>query len=385
MHLLTKRLCSVQKANYIQFLKGAYFDSALVALSKWSQLPVLSIVQDPLDLTAVDPRQVFAQPIVFFRLEAISILLHSRTVVHSMHAFRLRIPSRAVARVLCMAPVATQGLDDRFQDLSLGPIDVSGTIPLLKYLDLSTCGLLDADVDMILMKYHALEHLVLDGCSMLRGELREGEWAAMGKRCALIGVKRAKEREKELRASMEAHPRSSGEAAGSSAITAETAPASARARRGRRGLATATISLREREPRTYGPTVPTPSSGMRPAAKVRVLPPLPTLRSLSTTLSPLVRADKYAMIRTEFEAGWAEGIAQLEVARARVRASAGNGVHVLEMTSASAGAPEHGESRAEEEREAPVLCLVGAGAAEHTAGCGHGVGQQIWKDWDGVV
>lgn len=153
MHLLTKRLCSVQKANYIQFLKGAYFDSALVALSKWSQLPVLSIVQDPLDLTAVDPRQVFAQPIVFFRLEAISILLHSRTVVHSMHAFRLRIPSRAVARVLCMAPVATQGLDDRFQDLSLGPIDVSGAIPLLKYLDLSTCGLLDADVDMILMKY----------------------------------------------------------------------------------------------------------------------------------------------------------------------------------------------------------------------------------------
>jgi hypothetical protein len=366
----------VQKANYIQFLKGAYFDSALVALSKWSQLPVLSIVQDPLDLTAVDPRQVFAQPIVFFRLEAISILLHSRTVVHSMHAFRLRIPSRAVARVLCMAPVATQGLNDRFQDLSLGPIDVSGAIPLLKYLDLSTCGLLDADVDMILMKYHALEHLVLDGCSMLRGELREGEWAAMGKRCALIGVKRAKEREKELRSSMEAHPRSSGEAAGSSAITAETTPA--RARRGRRGLATATISLREREPRTYGPTVPTPSPGMRPAAKVRVLPPLPTLRSLSTTLSPLVRADKYAMIRTEFEAGWAEGIAQLEVARARVRASAGNGVHVLEMSSASAGAPE-------EERAAPVLCLVGAEAAEHTTGCGHGVGQQIWKDWDGVV
>ena len=377
-------LCSVQKANYIQFLKGAYFDSALVALSKWSQLPVLSIVQDPIDLTAVDPRQAFAQPIVFFRLEAISSLLHSRTVVHSMHAFRLRIPSRAVARVLCMAPVAIQGLDDWFQGLSLGPIDVSGATPLLKYLDLSTCGLLDADVDMILMKYHALEHLVLDGCSMLRGELREGEWAAMGKRCALIGVKRAKEREKELRASMEA-PRSSGEAAGSSAITAETTPATTRARRGRRGLAIATISLREREPRTYGPTVPTPSSGMRPAAKVRVLPPLPTLRSLSTTLSPLVRADKYAMIRTEFEAGWAEGIAQLEVARARVRASAGNGVHVLEMTSASAGAPEHGESRAEEEREAPVLCLVGAGAAEHTAGCGHGVGQQIWKDWDGVV
>lgn len=294
-----------------------------------------------------------------------------------MHAFRLRIPSRAVARVLCMAPVAIQ---DRFQDLSLGPIDVSGAIPLLKYLDLSTCRLLDADVDMILMKYHALEHLVLDGCSMLRGE---GEWAAMGKRCALIGVKRAKEREKELRASQERHPRSSGETAGGSAITAEeTTPAIARARRGRRGLATATISLREREPRTYGPTVPTPSSGMRPAAKVRVLPPLPTLRSLSTTLSPLVRADKHAMIRTEFEAGWAEGMAQLEVARARVRASAGNGVHVLEMSSANS---EHGASIAEEVRAAPVLCLVGAEAAEHTTGCGHGVGQQIWKDWDGVI
>ena len=376
----------MQTANYIQFLKGAYFDSALVALSKWPQLPVLSIVQDPLDLTAVDNRQAFAQPIVFFRLDAMSILLHSQTVVHSMHAFRLRIPSRAVARVLCMAPVTTQGLNDRFQDLSLRPSDVSGATPLLKYLDLSTCGLLDADVDMILMKYHALEHLVLDGCSMLRGELREGEWAAMGKRCALIGVKRAKEREKELRAAMEAHPRGSGEAAGGSAITAETsAPAAARARRGRRGLATATISLREKEPHTYGPIVPAPSSVLRPAAKVRVLPPLPTLRSLSTTLSPLVKADKHAMIRAEFEAGWAEGMAQLAVARARVRANAGNGVHVLEMNTASAEAPEHGGGRAEEERAAPVLCLVGAEAVEHTAGCGHGVGRQIWKDWDGVV
>jgi hypothetical protein len=64
-----------------------------------------------LDLTAVDPRQVFAQPIVFFCLEAISILLHLQTVVHSMHAFRQRIPSWVVARVLCMAPVATQGLN----------------------------------------------------------------------------------------------------------------------------------------------------------------------------------------------------------------------------------------------------------------------------------
>ena len=348
---------------------------------------MLSIVQDPLDLTALDHRQGFAQPIVFFRLDAISFLLRSKTLAQSMYAFRFRIPSRAVARALCMAPVAVPGFENRLQDLSLEPSDVNGAPSLLKYLDLSTCGLLDADVDMILMRYHALEHLVLDGCSVMRGESREGEWVAMGKRCALIGVKKAKEREKEMRAWMEARPRGSGEAVGETAITAETTgPGATRARRGRRGLAFATISFREKEARTYGPSVPTPSSVMRPATKIRVLPPLPTLRSLSTTLSPPGSADKHAMIRAEFETGWAEGMAELAVARARVRASSGNGVHVLEMSTGSVDdkAEDNGWS-AKEERTAPVLCLVGTEGAEHTASCGHGVGRQIWKDWDGVL
>jgi len=79
-------------------------------------------------------------------------------------------------------------------------------------------------------------------------------------------------------------------------------------------------------------------------------------------------------------------MAELAVARARVRASAGNGVHVLEMN------PKSDDDKAEDngwtaelKRSAPVLCLVGTEAAEHTTDCGHGVGRQIWKDWDGVL
>ncbi|KAF8628261.1 hypothetical protein AX15_004032 [Amanita polypyramis BW_CC] len=399
----------VQKATYFQFLKGAYFDSTLAALSKWPQtspLPVLSIVQDPLDaaLATAHPRQSFAQPIVFFRLDVyLSVLLHSRTMARSLNAFRLRIPTRPVARPLCTTPPPVRPNEDRinlqqyFQNLNLGEWrsgDMSRTPPMLKYLDLSTCGVLEGEVDMILMRYHTLEHLVLDGCSVLRGEFREGEWAAMGKRCALIGVRRAKEREKKVKAWLETQIRSENtvaedeDAAGGPAAAVEARLP----RRGRRGLASATISLREREPRRYGPSALAPTSGGTP--RIRILPPLPTLRSLSTTLSPPVRAEKHAAIESEFEAGWIEGVAQLGVARARVWTSVGSGVRVVQFSRGSAGEEEGLEGLEEvegmemEARErlgAPVLCLVGAGADGHADKCGHEMGKQIWKEWDGVM
>ena len=352
---------------------------------------MLSIVQDPLDATlaaAAHLRQAFAQPIVFFRLDVyLSILLHSRTLARSLNAFRLRIPMRAVARPLCMTPPPVQpgedhsNLEQYFQNLNLEECDMSRAPPLLKYLDLSTCSILEGEVDTILIKYHVLEHLVLDGCSVLRGELREGEWAGLGKRCALIGVRRAKEKEKQVKTWLEAHMSNTA-----SAETSAPAVLTQRPRRGRRGLASATISLRERTARTYGPPI-VASGGMRTTGpKIRIVPPLPTLRSLSTTLSPPVRAEKQAAIRSEFEAGWAEGVAQLGVTRARVWASAGSGVRVLQFSNAVSGGEEGLDgleevaSEGTERLEAPVLCLVGAGVEGHTDKCGHEMGRQIWRE-----
>ncbi|KAF8641094.1 hypothetical protein AX17_000737 [Amanita inopinata Kibby_2008] len=445
---------SVQKATSSQLLQGAYFDSTLIALSRWpetSSIPVLSIVQDPSDVASGTQRrsQTFARPLVFFHLDVyLSMMLHSRTVASTLHAFRLRIPSRGVARSLCMTlPLRSDedsvGVDYRTADfgshlhgLSLGewaPGNANRSPPLLKYLDLSTCSVLEREVDMILVKYHALEHLVLDNCSTLREEMKEGEWAAMGKRCALVGVTRAKEREKKVKAWLEAQAQngSNAERMGvegdfpvrdgtmmsttgnlsllNVAITAGTRGG----RHGRHGLPVATLSLRDRELRTYGrPSVARSTGGARQGApKIRVLPPLPSLVSLSIMTSPLVKPEKHATIRSEFETGWAEGMAQLSVTRARLRTSAENGVRVVGFSGGSDGTEAGfdgledvmpGNRDKEEESDgfsmptglgdqvgiwkAPVLCLAGGRRGpEHIPSCGHEVGWEIWKEWDGVI
>ncbi|RXW22695.1 hypothetical protein EST38_g3191 [Candolleomyces aberdarensis] len=151
----------VQKANYYQFLKGAYFDS------------------DPIDSTmAFANRQSFAQPLVFFKIDPImSILLRSPAMAEPLTAFRLRIPGRPAVRSLCLPAAASQSNSDG-QPLQVAAIEI---------LDLSTCNVLEGEVDMILAQFQTLQHLILDDCPVLRGELREGEWNAMGKRCALVG------------------------------------------------------------------------------------------------------------------------------------------------------------------------------------------------------
>lgn len=281
--------------------------------------------------------------------------------------------------------------------------------PNLEFLDLSTCGVLESEVDTILVRFPALKHLVLDGCAVLRGELREGEWNALGKRCALVGVKRAKETEKALKAWFEARSLSAvgdGLNQGSNNI-------SRRAKRGRKGLATATISLRTPEPESTAngtssgsrpPSIVVPQTTIKRASKIRILPSPPSLSSLSITISPLVKEDKYPMIRAEFEAGWAEGVAILAVTKARLRTSARNGFRIMRsspdrvegLEEAEIGLDDLEDVKADDDEafgsateegansmalSPPVLCFAGPHRdGLHQRDCGHSVGWETMGD-----
>ncbi|KAF6754355.1 hypothetical protein DFP72DRAFT_813073 [Ephemerocybe angulata] len=406
----------VQKANYYQFLKGAYFDSTLLALARWppGRMPCLSIVQDPIDSTMTfASRQSFAQPLVFFKMDPnMAIMLQSPAMVDSLKSLRLRIPGRPMVRSLCLPSAAQVNSDGEVPQ-----------VPALELLDLSTCGVLEGEVDMILAQFSTLKHLLLDECPILRGELREGEWSAMGKRCALVGVRRAREREKIIKAAMETIALAvqleqlalDGEAA--------QLPPPRRARRGRRGVAISTISLRAPSPPrgldALRARIAKSSAGNQRGRnnaiqRTRLLPPLPSLRTLCTTVSASVKPESYPAIRSEFEAGWAEGIAVLAVTRARLRDSAKNGVSTIVRftedapfhgTSSSGSGSEsgtldapysnvmHGLEKvdkndaeafsmpAETAVSVPILCFAGPkGVVDHAPGCGHSVAQSIWRD-----
>ncbi|KAJ6523604.1 hypothetical protein B0H19DRAFT_1201549 [Mycena capillaripes] len=347
----------VQRATYQQFLSGSYFDSTLACLAEWppSDLPTLSIVQEPMD-PGQAPKIAFAQPIVFFRLDSHLSDLAQSPYISSVRSFRLRIPSRPVA-----GPLTTSAL----------------SLPSVELLDLSTCNVFGAELtDTILARLTKLKHLILDNGALLRGEYHAEDWAVLGKGCALAGVKRTKEREKKLRqARLE---------------TAPVAAAERRPRRGRRGVSTATISLRKsppRDSRVVG-VIDTPAAtAMR---KIRLYPASPSLCSFATTLPPSVPPEKHAEIREQFEKGWFEGLSQLIEVRSRLYQSYRLGSTIMKFVDVdeSDGSDEGLDGLVEVtsweddvEIKAPVLCLVGPGKSEaHEPGCAHSVAWTVWKD-----
>ena len=402
-------LCSVQRATYYQFLAGAYFDTTLLTLSRWPacDLPALSIVQDPLDPTLAPAN--FAQPLVFFRLDPLSALARSPFAEDLRH-FRLRIPARQAARFLYALPNA---------------------LPRVELLDMSTCNVLESDVEGMLGRFVRLRALILDGCYIVSqravaadGQGPEeafGHWAALGKMMALSGAKYARDREKRLKLFLEAL-RARALALEEDAQQREHA--ARRPKRGRRGLATATISLRDSPPKNSValPKLPAgaTSSSIPPAQRVRILPALPALRTLATTPPSSVGPDKHDTIRAEFARGWNEGIAQLCAIRGRLRTSWGNGVRVVRIdpeyeideedgdgedglaglmdvdderaflvTSKATGGDDEGRENTVDEARmlgiedgtCPSLCLAGPGRKEgHIEGCGHQLGWEVWHD-----
>ena len=327
-------------------------------------------------------KQAFAQPIVFFRLDlCLSILIHSTALTSSLTSLRIRIPTRPVARPLCTA-AAFNSSDN--PPTSLIPPD-------LVFLDLSTCGILENELDTVLVYFTSLQHVILDGCTIpsLRGDLHDGEYNALGKRCALVGVRRAKEREKLLRIWLESRNTADGaeDNYGSSVGTGPNGTPR-NTKRGRKGLATSTISFRTPSNAATSSelTLVLPKFSNKAIPKIRILPPLPCLLSLSVTAPTVIRTDNYPIIRAEFEVGWAEGIAQLGVTRARMRTSAGNGVRVMRLVNNSESASEEFSEgfeglvdidsddfdafETDGRLQAPVLCFGGANG-DHSSNCGH--------------
>jgi len=379
--------------------QGTYFDSTLQTLSRWTEnrVPILSIVQDPISPSSLEAvtRPAFAQPLVFHQLDSgMAQLLQSQMLVDSLTAFRLRIPSRPVFRSLCL-PAAAQ----------MHITEPRHRMPAIEILDLSTCGVLEGEVDMIIAQFNSLKHIILDDCPILRGEVHEGEWVSMGKRLALAGVRRAKEREKTIKVSLE-----------SLALppTREGDSIAHRSSRGRRLPSTSGASVRDH---TLGHSASILHSREPPRArfpKTRLLPPLPTLKTICVTVSPQISTDTHSSIRTEFEAGWSEGVAVLAVTRARLRESARHGVQIVRFAEPGSEA-YYSEDRSENEDgegprlmdlpmmqglekvskhdidafavpastdlAAPVLCFAGpSDVIEHQPGCGHSVAQTIWRD-----
>lgn len=255
-------------------------------------------------------------------------------------------------------------------------------------LDLSTCDIRLSDVEALVARFQNLKYLILDSCTIVRGESHDGEWIALGRMCALATVKAAKDREKKLREWLEInatrvqannediHQQDTGE------------PHGRRSRPGRRGLATATISLRD------SPTVmvvPTARRNMD-VPKIRIVPTFPTIRSLSMSFNTHLREEH--TIQTEFNRGWAEGLAQLNAVLNRLHQSWKNGVRMMRVTG-DPGTEDGFEGLEDIDGETafvnilneqgllptPVLCLAGSTPeALHTDGCGHESANTVWDD-----
>jgi len=359
--------------------QGAYFDSTLHSLSQWPRskaLPSLSIVQDPID-PEVAQKQHFAQPLVFFRLDPFTTLIRS-DYLRSLTSFRLRIPGRQLVRFICADP---------------------GSLPALEFLDISTCLILESEIETLLVHFTKLRHLILDGCNMKRLDVIDGEWATLGKNCSLAGVKRAKKREKTLKAWLEANAGRSAmvnsEQTVTEGIEVNARDGARRPRRGRRGLATATISLRESSATSSSFPPIVPSGVNATVAKIRILPPSPSLMSLGLTTLSQIPTDRHANIRIEFERGWIEGLAQLTATRNRLRQSWENGVRVVRFSEETSASEEGLDGLVDVENgddtdfrgagagdgRTPLLCFAGPGRKNgHVEGCGHAIGWDIWDD-----
>lgn len=398
-------LVSVEKATYYPFLKGAYFDSTLVALSQWpssTYLPNLSIIQEPLE-TSSSFNNTFAQPIVFFDFEPLSNMVSSPFATN-LTSLRLRIPSREITRFLCSPP---------------------RSMPNIGLLDLTTCRITETDIEALLGRFLTLRYLIVDKSLVVGGrdgDFRDGgmmmmnRWTALGKRMALAGVKSAKNREISVKTWLESQVRFITEETTTETTQEENTPdevppalppPSKFKKKGRKGLSTATISIRERKRvlaytsyATPGPSNDT--SSPPPIQKVRILPPVPRLRAISLSVPTLLSNDPKLIesAQANFTRGWSEGLAQLVAIRSRIRTSWRKGTRVLIFNGVRSVRDEECKEDAldglediedeegflikvEEEGECPIICFAGSSKRSgkgHVEDCAHSKGWEVWGD-----
>lgn len=132
----------------------------------------------------------FAQPVVFHDITCLARLARSPASRH-VRDLRLRCPGRDVCKTL------GEGGET--------PHDAQGRrwFPRLRYLDVSTSNVrLDGWLPSLLRRYHKLEHVVLDRTNVFgfRGKDSGGVLCTdLARMCAgMVGIQRAKEREREL-------------------------------------------------------------------------------------------------------------------------------------------------------------------------------------------
>lgn len=394
---------SVKTATYYQFLKGSYFDAIFDLIAGWpssSSLTRLSIIQDPLPPPPAG-RSAFAQPIVFFSLTPLTTLSLSPATQNITH-LRLRIPSRQPVRFI---------ISSKPEDLHTGKYPFPNTT----VLDISTCALRNySDLESLLNFVGGghLRHLLLDHTGLCDGVARN--WEMLGRTCALAGVKRSRDYEKTLKTLRHAITADTDNLEGTEERLANIAQ-DRRVRPGRRGMATATISLRGERPivPAASTSLPHPGSSEK-AAKIRICPSPPRLLSLCISLpgqqhvAEEVRI-REASARTDFIRGWSEGVGQLRSIWTRLRQSQSKGVkvcrfHVGGQNEGSEDIPmhtglvemrgSHNDKLWEEldTLQPPVLCFAGPrgegfldGHLEddwsgHPNGCGHRISWDVWND-----
>lgn len=277
----------------------------------------------------------FAQPIVFFDIKCLARFGLSPVASNLTH-LRLRVPSRDLAFVL------------------VGPGGSGGLFPSLRYLDISTTNLrLDSVLSTLLKNYVNLEHLVLDRVNLF-GFMAKEKGAELckelGGMCVSATLARGKERERRIAAwelgertriaeaeadrlvAIDAQRRAtnghgpSGEdsedeesAAALEALARaeerERQIAIARSRRGHRSAGFSTISLRDRplRNRQAASSAVRPSVPLPPQDKLYlVLPPLPTLKSISIGGEAHgVSTKGVSEWEHEFHSGWREGLGKV--------------------------------------------------------------------------
>jgi hypothetical protein len=376
----------------------------------------LSIVQD-LDDTGI---KRFAQPIVFHLLDQpLSLLIHSESFASSLKYFRLRIPARPVVGPITRVYAANQ-VDDP---------DHGKIVPAIEVLDLSTCMVRENDIDSLLSRFSTLQHLILDDCvGLLRHAAGPafGEeyvwWNSLGRRCAMFGLKKARDKEKELKALLDTLRQQQQRQQANNDISAniDQRREPRKSRQGRRGLATARITIRganalsEAGSSTQLPLGLSIAPNIAPP-KVNVLPPTPILKSLSlhAELKGIQltgpQPDRSKIIN-EFEQGWYDGLRAVWDRRHRMgksfkreREAHVNSVYcafrpardrdeegdafqdlvlIFKEDEHLFSAPRDAETADVMFPDAPILCLAGASLDPHAHSitCGHSMASAVWTE-----
>ncbi|GJJ13506.1 hypothetical protein Clacol_007760 [Clathrus columnatus] len=270
--------------------------------------------------------------------------------------------------------------------------------PNLASLDLSSCAVHVSDLPLLINRFgKQLRHLILDDTNVCNGSI-VGEWEALGKAIALADVAPTRQREKLLKSWIDARsPSITAHDHGSSAVPDNQIT---RSKRGRKGLATPTISLRQSSDDTSNSVIirsqPISFEGIQHlTGKIRLVPMASHIQSICINQ---LSSGMEESARSEFAKGWLDGLRQLHATWARLQQSQSNGTRLFRFGS-SQSLTEIGPlgqdkfwdhmTLSSSFNSPPLLCFSGAikkrtemnehhSLPIHPNGCGHQDSADVW-------